>query len=91
MNKEAAMKINRRNFLKQCALAAGASVFGCSAIAKDESVKSGSTDSRTDKPNIVFIMSDDHAFQAISAYHSQFIQTPNIDRIADREWYALMA
>jgi arylsulfatase A-like enzyme len=29
-------------------------------------------------------MSDDHAFQAISAYQSQFIQTPNIDRIAER-------
>ena len=27
-------------------------------------------------------MSDDHAFQAISAYGSQLIETPNIDRIA---------
>ena len=34
------------------------------------------------KPNIVFIMSDDHAYQAISAYSDQLIQTPNIDRIA---------
>ena len=34
------------------------------------------------KPNIVFIMSDDHAYQAISAYNDQLIQTPNIDRIA---------
>ncbi len=35
------------------------------------------------KPNIIFIMSDDHAYQAISAYGSQLIQTPNIDRIAN--------
>lgn len=35
------------------------------------------------QPNIIFIMSDDHAFQAISAYDSSLIQTPNIDRIAD--------
>ncbi|OIQ39414.1 MAG: sulfatase [Bacteroidetes bacterium MedPE-SWsnd-G1] len=35
------------------------------------------------QPNIVFIMSDDHAFQAISAYGYDHIQTPNIDRIAD--------
>ncbi|MFT4565800.1 MAG: arylsulfatase A-like enzyme [Saprospiraceae bacterium] len=35
-----------------------------------------------DRPNIVFIMSDDHAYQAISAYNDQLIQTPNIDRIA---------
>ena len=33
-------------------------------------------------PNIVFIMSDDHAFQAISAYGHQLNKTPNIDRLA---------
>lgn len=33
-------------------------------------------------PNIIFIMSDDHAEQAISSYGSEIIQTPNIDRIA---------
>lgn len=35
-----------------------------------------------DKPNILFIMSDDHAFQAVSAYGSKVNKTPNIDRIA---------
>jgi arylsulfatase A-like enzyme len=34
------------------------------------------------RPNIVFIMSDDHAYQAISAYDERLTQTPNIDRIA---------
>ncbi|HET8736827.1 MAG TPA: sulfatase [Pricia sp.] len=34
------------------------------------------------KPNIVFIMADDHAYQAISAYSDRLIATPNIDRIA---------
>lgn len=34
------------------------------------------------KPNIVIILSDDHAFQAISAYGGRLAQTPNIDRIA---------
>lgn len=34
------------------------------------------------KPNILFIMSDDHAYQAISAYSSKLIETPNIDMIA---------
>lgn len=37
----------------------------------------------TERPNILFIMSDDHAYQAISAYGGNLIQTPNIDRIAD--------
>ncbi len=34
------------------------------------------------KLNILFIMSDDHAYQAISSYNDKLIQTPNIDRIA---------
>lgn len=34
------------------------------------------------RPNIIFIMSDDHAYQAISAYDQRLISTPNIDRIA---------
>ena len=33
-------------------------------------------------PNILFIFSDDHAYQAISAYNGKLNQTPNIDRIA---------
>ena len=35
------------------------------------------------RPNILFIFSDDHAPQAISAYGSRINRTPNIDRIAD--------
>src|SRR5580765_546094 len=37
------------------------------------------------RPNIVFIMSDDHAYQAISAYNDRLREiapTPNIDRLA---------
>lgn len=34
------------------------------------------------RPNIVFIMTDDHAWQSISAYGSRLNETPNIDRIA---------
>lgn len=33
------------------------------------------------RPNILFIMSDDHAAHAISAYGSRINQTPNLDRI----------
>ncbi len=34
------------------------------------------------RPNIVFILSDDHAYQAISAYGYGLNQTPNIDKLA---------
>ena len=35
------------------------------------------------RPNILFIMSDDHAYQAISAYGHGLNKTPNIDRLAE--------
>lgn len=35
------------------------------------------------QPNILYIMTDDHGYQAISAYNDQLIQTPNLDRLAD--------
>jgi hypothetical protein len=34
------------------------------------------------RPNILVILSDDHAQQAISAYGGSLMQTPHIDRIA---------
>ncbi len=39
-------------------------------------------DSSKKRPNIIIIVSDDHAYQAISAYGNKLMQTPNIDRIA---------
>lgn len=36
-----------------------------------------------ERSNIIFIMSDDHAYQAISAYGSILNKTPNIDRLAN--------
>lgn len=35
------------------------------------------------RPNIIFILSDDHGAQAISAYGSDRNRTPSIDRLAD--------
>lgn len=35
------------------------------------------------RPNILFIMSDDHAAHAMSCYGSRINQTPNLDRIAE--------
>jgi arylsulfatase A-like enzyme len=36
----------------------------------------------TERPNILFIMTDDHAAHAISAYGSRVNQTPHLDRLA---------
>ena len=35
------------------------------------------------RPNILFIFTDDHGAQAISAYGSKINETPNIDRLAN--------
>jgi arylsulfatase A-like enzyme len=34
------------------------------------------------RPNILFIMSDDHAYHAVSAYSGRVNQTPHLDRLA---------
>ena len=34
------------------------------------------------RPNILFVFTDDHAYQACSAYGSRINETPNIDRLA---------
>jgi arylsulfatase A-like enzyme len=42
---------------------------------------SGCQEKKPQHPNIIFIMSDDHAYQAVSAYGHGLNQTPNIDRL----------
>lgn len=54
-------------------------LVGILAITAGEVFGQGSTKSR---PNIIFILSDDHAYQAIGAYGNKLAKTPNIDRIA---------
>jgi len=36
-----------------------------------------------ERPNILFVFSDDHAAHAISAYSDRLIQTPHLDRLAE--------
>ena len=55
-----------------------ASFFGCQIKNTTKRVQQKTAE----KPNIIFIMSDDHGYQAISAYSDKLINTPNIDRIA---------
>ncbi|MCP3858018.1 MAG: sulfatase-like hydrolase/transferase, partial [Phycisphaeraceae bacterium] len=64
---------SRRTFLK--GIGAGAialTVPGC-GIPRGE---------RTERPNIVFIMTDDHTVQAMGCYGSRINRTPQLDRIA---------
>jgi arylsulfatase A-like enzyme len=68
------MTLNRRHFLRSLGVGIGALGFTEMSCSKEQS-----------QPNILFIMSDDHATNAISCYGSRLSQiapTPNIDRIA---------
>ena len=43
----------------------------------------GQKKEETKRPNIIFMMTDDHTTQAMSCYGGNLIQTPNMDRIAN--------
>lgn len=60
-------------------------VTSSSLYAQDNNTPNSNREDSTlrKRPNILFIMSDDHAYQAISAYDDRLIQTPNIDRIGE--------
>ena len=69
---------NRRDFIKAAGLGAAALALpGC--VAGDGLSGSGGL---VKKPNIIFIMTDDHASHAMSCYDSRINKTPNLDRIA---------
>jgi len=69
-------KKTRREFLKIIG-AGSVALFieGCGGALRRIAGKSS-------RPNIIFIMSDDHASHAISCYGSRINKTPNLDRIA---------
>jgi len=66
---------DRRTFLKLFGLAA-------SSLACPGCVGPLTRRTRADKPNIIFIMADDHASHALSCYGSRINKTPNLDRLA---------
>ena len=79
------MKISRRNFIKTAASTAACTTFGFSIYSKPQTANNSLKIEKIKRPNILYIMSDDHAYQAISAYGhpiSKLASTPNIDRIA---------
>ena len=68
----------RREFLQQLGYMAGSAAAlsvlpSCNTIGQTTEAK---------RPNILFIMCDDHASQAMSCYGSKINKTPNLDRIA---------
>ncbi len=69
----------RRFIPRTLVLITAAVAFNSQAIVQAPATAPPRTDRR---PNIVFIMADDHAAHAIGAYGSRVNRTPNIDRLA---------
>ncbi len=66
----------RREFLKTLGAAAGFSMLA-------GGIGRGQGSQATGRPNILFIMTDDHASHAMSCYGSRINKTPNLDRIGN--------
>ncbi len=67
-----ARRIDRRAFLRTSGIAPAALALA----------RWGHAAEPAQRPNILFIMSDDHASHAMSCYGSRINQTPNLDRLA---------
>jgi arylsulfatase A-like enzyme len=80
--------VNRwRRGVKRSAAGGGALAAACSAVRWTLALAvlvSAARGAEPKRPNILFIFSDDHAWQAVSAYGEarQLLQTPHIDRLA---------
>ena len=71
------MPLRRREFIRW----AGAA--GAAALAPGLGCRIPAPGRRGDgRPNILFIMADDHAYQAVSCYDGRLNRTPHIDRLA---------
>ncbi len=56
---------------------------GAAALVAATSCSSEKNKEQEEKFNIVYIMTDDHTAQMMSCYDSRYVETPNLDRIAN--------
>ena len=72
--------LSRRDFLNQAAR--GAALVGLTGCLRTSVKPAMDAPHGVRRPNILFIMSDDHAAHALSCYGSRINSTPNLDRLA---------
>jgi len=73
--------INRRSFLRNSVVAATSLAFGQEYSQANQANNRRSR--RTNRPNVVVIMTDDQRWDCMSCEGHPFLETPNMDRIAE--------
>jgi arylsulfatase A-like enzyme len=70
------MPVSRRNFIQS------ASTLGAVALAQQAFPQIARRNGRSDKPNVVFIWTDQQRFDTLAAYGNHKIHAPNLNRLA---------
>ena len=82
-------QVQRREFLRSVALAAGSLAFACTPKARDDDrlgpapAAAGKLAAEGAAPNIVLIMADDLGVECLGSYGGLSYQTPFLDRLAE--------
>lgn len=71
-------QITRRQFIQSAAYGLGALSLGVQVLAATSSAEAH------EKPNIIFILTDDQRWDALGCAGNPIIQTPNMDRLAEK-------
>lgn len=73
--------MKKDNILLKVACAFG--VLGCGSTQAQAQAASRGQSQADEQPNIIFILADDLGYCDLACYGNQYIQTPNIDRLAE--------
>jgi len=73
-------KISRREFTKKAAAICGAGAIGVANIGKKSA---SAVREPSEERNVLLLISDDHGLGELGCYGNRFIQTPNLDRLAE--------
>ncbi len=84
MAKDRSNDTNRRSFLKSALYAAAGGLAGGTGYAQSTrpEINFDRIARNTDKPNVLFLISDDHAAYVCGAYGNKKAKTPNLDHLA---------
>jgi choline-sulfatase len=73
--------MERRTFIKSAGVIAGSSLFGSPLLGKD---LASLFDGSAQKPNVLFIMTDQQSYTMMSCMGNTWLKTPNMDSLAKK-------